>query len=93
MAIAQGNISIKVRERPLAVQPNPFSDGETVILPNTEIRVEQTGDNQIARLDSNVTLSQLIAGLNALGVTPQEMADIIRSMKAAGALHADLIVR
>ena len=93
VAIAQGNISIKVRERPLVVQPNPFSDGETVVLPNTEIIVGNTGDNQIARLDSNVTLSQLIAGLNALGVTPQEMADIIRSMKAAGALHADLIVQ
>ncbi|MEL6829481.1 MAG: flagellar basal body P-ring protein FlgI [Pseudomonadota bacterium] len=93
VAIAQGNISIKVRERPLVSQPNPFSDGETVVLPNTEITIGQTGDNQIARLNSNVTLSQLIAGLNALGVTPQEMADIIRSMKAAGALHADLIVR
>jgi len=93
VAIAQGNISIKVRERPLVVQPNPFSDGETVVLPNSEIRVEQTGDNQIAQLNSNVTLSQLIAGLNALGVTPQEMADIIRSMKAAGAIHAELIVQ
>ena len=44
-------------------------------------------------LNSNVTLSQLIDGLNALGVSPSEMGDIIRTMKAAGAIHADLIVR
>ena len=44
-------------------------------------------------MEPNVSLSQLIAGLNALGVSPQEMADIIRAMKAAGAIHAELVVR
>lgn len=93
VAIAQGNISIKVVETPVVSQPNPFSDGESIVLPRSQITIGQTGDKNIATLDSNVTLSQLIAGLNALGVTPQEMADIIRTMKTAGALHADLIVR
>lgn len=93
VAIAQGNISIKVRETPVVSQPNPFSRGDTIILPRSEIQIGQTGSNNIAVLDSNVTLSQLITGLNALGVSPQEMADIIRSMKTAGALHADLVIR
>lgn len=93
VAIAQGNIAIKVRETPVASQPNPFARGESIVLPRSEITITQTGSNNIAMLDPNVTLSELIAGLNALGVSPQEMADIIRSMKAAGAIHAELVIR
>lgn len=93
VAIAQGNISIKVRENPVVSQPNPFAEGETIILPRTDIAVEQTGNENIALLEANTTLSQLIDGLNALGVRPQEMADIIRAMSAAGAIHAELVVR
>lgn len=92
VAIAQGNISIKVTESPVVSQPNPFSDGETIVLPRSQIEIGQTGDTNIALLNSNTTLSELIAGLNALGVTPQEMADIIRSMSAAGAIHAELVI-
>ena len=93
VAIAQGNISIAVRENPVVVQPYTFSDGETIVVPRTDIAVGQTGNENIALLNQNTTLSELIAGLNALGVRPQEMADIIRAMKAAGAIHAELIVR
>lgn len=93
VAIAQGNISIKVRQNPVAVQPNPFAEGETIVLPRTDIAVGQTGNQNIALLTPNTTLSQLIEGLNALGVRPQEMADIIRAMSAAGAIHAELVVR
>ena len=59
----------------------------------SEISIGETGSGHIAELEPNVSLSQLIAGLNALGVSPQEMADIIRSMKAAGAIHAELVIR
>lgn len=93
VAIAQGNISIKVIESPVVSQPNPFSRGDTIAVPRSSITIGQTRDKNIAVLEPNVTLSQLITGLNALGVTPQETADIIRTMKAAGALHADLIIR
>ena len=93
VAIAQGNISIKVRENPVVVQPNPFAEGETIVLPRTDIAVGQTGNQNIALLNQNTTLSQLIEGLNALGVRPQEMADIIRAMSAAGAIHAELVIR
>lgn len=93
VAIAQGNISIKVSETTVVSQPNPFSQGETIILPSSTITIDQTGDGKIALLDANTTLSQLVTGLNALGVSPQEMADIIRSMSAAGAVHAELVIR
>lgn len=93
VAIAQGNISIKVTETTVVSQPNPFSMGETITLPRSTITIDRTGDSNIALVEPNTTLSELIRGLNALGVSPPEMIDIIRSMSVAGAVHADLVVR
>lgn len=93
VAIAQGNISITIRENPVVSQPNPFAAGETIVLPRTDIQVREDGTRNIALLQPNATLSELISGLNALGVSPQEMIDIIRAMSAAGAIHAELVVR
>ena len=93
VAIAQGNISIKVTESRVVSQPNPFASGDTITLPRSTIEITQTGDGNIVELESNTTLSELVKGLNALGVAPPEMADIIRAMSAAGAIHAELIVK
>lgn len=93
VAIAQGNISIAIRETPIVSQPNPFAEGDTITLPRSQIFIGETGNDNIAMLEANTTLSELIAGLNALGVSPQEMIDIIRAMSAAGAIHADLVIR
>ena len=92
VAIAQGNISIKVTETTVVSQPNPFSTGESIALPRSTITIDRTGDSNIALVEPNTTLSELIRGLNSLGVSPPEMIDIIRSMSMAGALHADLVV-
>lgn len=93
VAIAQGSISIKVSETTVVSQPNPFATGETIALPRSTITTEQTGNGNLTVLKANTTLSGLVRGLNALGVPPQDMADIIRAMSAAGAIHADLIIR
>lgn len=94
VAIAQGNLSIRIRERPGVSQPNPFSNnGETIIIPRTDIDVENSADKKVALVEENITLADLVNGLNALGVSPREMIDILKSIKAAGALHADLVVQ
>ena len=93
VAIAQGNLSIKIAEAPLVSQPNPFAPGESIILPSTSISVTDGKPGNIALIDSNITLPDLVAGLNALGVSPREMIDILKTMKAAGALHAELVLQ
>ncbi len=94
VAVAQGSLSIKIAERPFAVQPNPFSqNGETVVLPRTDIEVLDAAPGNIAQLHENVSLSDLVGGLNALGVSPLEMIDILKALKTAGALHAELILQ
>lgn len=94
VAIAQGNLSIRIRETPGVSQPNPFSrSGETIVVPRTDIQVDDGRDNKVALIDENVTLADLVDGLNALGVSPREMIDILKSIKSAGALHAELVVQ
>lgn len=93
VAIAQGNLSIKIAEAPVVSQPNPFGGGQSIILPRTNVEVQDGEPGNIALVESNVTLPDLVAGLNALGVSPREMIDILKTMKTAGALHAELVLQ
>lgn len=93
VAIAQGNLSIKIAEVPQAVQPNPFGYGESIVVPRTQINVADGAAGNIAYIPESVTLPDLVSGLNALGVSPREMIDILKSMKTAGALHAELVIQ
>ena len=92
VAVAQGGLTLRVEEAPLAVQPNPFSPGETVVVPRTRAAIEEEPGTALAVLPGGTTLTEVVAGLNALGVGPRDMIDILRSIKAAGALHADFVV-
>jgi flagellar P-ring protein precursor FlgI len=94
VAIAQGNLTIRVTETPQVSQPAPFSKtGTTVVVPRTQIQVDDQHDRKLGILDGGVTLSDLVASLNALGVGPRDLISILQSIKAAGALQADLQVR
>lgn len=94
VAIAQGNLTIRITETPQVSQPNPFSStGVTVTVPRTDIEVDDQGDRQLGVLDEGVTLQQLVNGLNALGVSPRDLISILQNIKAAGALQAKIEVR
>jgi flagellar P-ring protein FlgI len=93
VAISQGNLTIRIQEEPLVQQPNPFSRGETVIVPRTNVELEEEEGIGLAELRGGTSLSEVVAGLNALGVAPRDMIDILKSIKAAGALHAEFVVR
>jgi len=93
VAVAQGNLTLRVREAPLVVQPDPFSRGETVVVPRSQAALEEEPGLNLAELPASASLSEVVGGLNALGVSPRDMIDILKTIKAAGALHADLVVR
>ncbi len=92
VAVSQGNLTLRIEEAPLAIQPNPFADGETVVVPRTGASIEEEPGIGLAEVPTGTSLSEVIAGLNALGVSPRDMIDILKSIKAAGALHADFVV-
>lgn len=93
VAVSQGNLTIKIAETPLAIQPNPFSNGETIVVPRSTAEINEEEGIGLAEVKGGTSLSEVIAGLNALGVAPRDMIDILKSIKAAGALHAEFIVR
>ena len=93
VAVTQGNLTLRVEEAPLVAQPNPFAAGETVVVPRTGAAIEEEPGIGLAELPEGTSLSEVIAGLNALGVAPRDMIDILKSIKAAGALHAEFVVR
>lgn len=93
VAIAQGNLTLKINETPQVSQANPFADqGETVIVPRTDVSAEVGDDVKLAVLETGVTLQELVTGLNKLGVKPRDVITILQAIKAAGALQAEIEV-
>jgi flagellar P-ring protein precursor FlgI len=93
VAIAQGNLTIRVTETPEVSQPGPLSNGVTTVVPRTQVQIDDQHDRKLGILQGSVTLRDLVASLNALGVGPRDLISILQMIKAAGALQADLVVR
>ena len=93
VAVSQGNLTLRIEEAPVVVLPNPFTEGETVVVPRTGAFIDEDEGISLAEVPETTSLSQVIEGLNALGVSPRDMIDILKSLKAAGALHAEFVVR
>jgi flagellar P-ring protein precursor FlgI len=119
VAIAQGQLTIRITETPQVSQPNAFTTlsstplapttstqtvpgtttgapvtvapgGATVTVPRTNIEVDDSGNRRLAVLPGTVTLQELVNGLNALGVGPRDLITILQTIKAAGALQAEI---
>lgn len=92
VAVAQGNLTVRVTESPQVSQPGPLSEGETVVVPRTQVEVNEATDAKLAVLPAGVSLQDLVTGLNALGVSPRDLIGILQAIKAAGALQAEIEV-
>jgi len=90
VAVTQGNLQIQVQESADVSQPLPFSSGQTVVTPQTNIGV--TEENRKLKMIEGATLQELVEGLNALGATPRDLISVLRALESSGALSADLEV-
>lgn len=93
VAVSKGNLTLRVSEAAHVVQPNPFASGEGIVLPRTDVNIEEEEVVGISSLSGETSLTDIISGMNALGASPQDIIDILSSINAAGALHAELVVR
>ncbi len=91
VAVAQGNLTVSISESPQVSQPAPFSNGRTVITPNTRVGVQEDG-KKLALVKDGVSLQQLVDGLNGLGIGPRDLIGILQAIKASGAIQADIEV-
>ena len=93
VAIAQGQLTIKITETPEVSQPSPFSaTGTTTTVARTDVQVDEGSQNKLAVMNHGVTLQELVNNLNNLGIGPRDLIPILQAIKAAGALQADIEV-
>lgn len=90
VAVAHGNLQVVIAEDEEVSQPGPFSEGETVVTPQTEVAIEE--QNNRLMLMEGATLQELVDGLNSIGASPRDLISIIRTLKVAGSLHAEVEV-
>lgn len=91
VAIAHGNLSIEIKTTPVISQPEPFSKGETVVVPETETRVTDER-SRLVMLEKSANVRDVAKALNMLGVSPRDVVAIFQALKQAGALKAELII-
>lgn len=94
IAVAQGNLTVRITETPQVSQPGPMAEaGETVVVPRTTIEIDDDSDKRLSVLTGGVNLQKLVDGLNALGVGPRDLIAILQTIKAAGALQAEIVLQ
>lgn len=91
VAVSHGNLNLVISEQSNVSQPNPLSDGETVVTPETEVLVSEDKGNLVV-LQQGVSIGDVAAALNAIGATPRDLIAIFQAIKASGALYAELVV-
>ncbi|TCR63677.1 flagellar P-ring protein precursor FlgI [Bosea sp. BK604] len=91
VAVTHGNLTVRVTETPTVSQPEPFSNGQTVVTPRTTVDAVQ-GNGRLAIIQG-ANLHTLVRGLNQIGLKPAGVIAILQAIKTAGALQADLVVQ
>ncbi|MEW6049858.1 MAG: flagellar basal body P-ring protein FlgI [Candidatus Zixiibacteriota bacterium] len=91
VAIAHGTITVNIKSHPLVSQPEPFSQGQTVVTRESEITVDQEAA-RVVELDASVKLADVANALNKIGATPRDIVAIFQALKQAGALRCELVI-
>ena len=90
-AVAHGNLSVVIRTEPVISQPNPFGQGQTVVVPRSEVTLKQE-PGALMLMPRGASLDEIVNALNSVGATPLDLISILQALKAAGALRAELEV-
>lgn len=90
-AVSHGSLTVTITEDPIVSQPGPLSGGETVVVPRTDISVEQA-DSRMFLFSPGVSLNEIVRAVNQVGAAPGDLVAILEALKQAGSLSAELIV-
>jgi flagellar P-ring protein precursor FlgI len=91
VAVAHGNLSIRISIEDEISQPQPLSPGKTVVVPQTEVKVDESSEKLMV-VKAGVDINEVVKALNAIGATPRDLISILQAIKEAGALQAELII-
>ena len=90
-AVTHGNLSVTISANTEVSQPNPLSDGETVITPNFDVEITEE-DSRMFVFDPGVSLDEIVRAVNQVGAAPGDLVAILEALKQAGALRANLVI-
>ena len=90
-AISHGKLVVRIEEDPMVVQPEPFSRGQTATEEASTLTFEEEEARVIA-MPGGANLSEIVDGLNMLGVAASDLVVILEALKQAGALQAEMVV-
>ena len=90
-AVSHGSLSVTITERQDVSQPNAFGQGETAVVPRSEIDVKQP-EGRMFKFEAGVNLDAIVDAVNRVGAAPGDLVAILEALKQAGALRAELIV-
>ena len=90
-AVSHGNLTVTISESPQVSQPNGLSQGQTAIVPRSNVKVEQE-KNRMFLFNPGTSLDDLVRAVNQVGAAPGDLVAILEALKEAGALRAELIV-
>jgi len=93
VAIAQGGITISVKESKEVSQPGVLSRGTTAAVDRTDIEAAEQKPPALTYVNAAASLAEVAQALSTFGVTPRELGSILQALKAAGALRAEVIVQ
>lgn len=90
-AVSHGSLTVSISEGATISQPGPFSNGETVVIPDSGIEVDQA-ESRMFLLETGVTLEDIVKAINNVGAAPGDLVAILEALSQAGALRAELVV-
>jgi len=92
VAVTHGNLVVTITEDFNVEQPNALAEGDTVVVPETNINIDDGGDSRMFKFGPGVSLDSIVKAVNEVGAAPGDLMAILEAMKQAGALKAELIV-
>ena len=90
-AVTHGSLSVMISETPTVSQPNPLGEGDTVVVPRSEVDINEE-PGRMFQFGPATTLSEIVRAVNQVGAAPGDIMAVLEALKQAGALKADLIV-
>lgn len=91
VAVTHGGLTVTVSEDPQVSQPNAFSQGQTAIVPNSTIQVDEK-QGKMFKLDTGTTLDDLVRAINEIGLAPGDLMSVLEALDQAGAIEGKLVI-
>ncbi|CAK2609335.1 flagellar biosynthesis protein FlgI [Vibrio splendidus] len=90
-AVTHGGMTVAIKENLNVSQPNAFSGGQTVVVPDSDIEVTEA-DGKMFKFEPGLTLDDLVRAVNEVGAAPSDLMAILQALKQAGAIEGQLII-